>query len=175
MSKQDYYELLGVARDADGDAIKKAFRKAAMKYHPDKNPGDKAAEQKFKELNEAHDVLKDEQKRAAYDRMGHAAFDAGAGGPRRGGFGFEQGDFVSGFEEIFREFTGGGRQRNTARGQDLRYNLEIGLEEAFRGKQATIRLPSSVACDGSACSAAMRSIKSGGRAGACSSTLRNHL
>src|SRR5262245_23512308 len=105
MSKQDYYELLGVNRDADGDAIKKAFRKLAMKFHPDKNPGDKAAEHKFKELNEAYDVLKDEQKRAAYDRFGHAAFEQGMPGQRAGGgaggFDFSATGFADIFDEMF--------------------------------------------------------------------------
>ena len=152
MSKQDYYELLGVARDADGDAIKKAFRKAAMKYHPDKNPGDKAAEQKFKELNEAHDVLKDEQKRAAYDRFGHAAFEQGMAGARAGGagFGFSATNFSDIFDEMFSEFIGGrrgdGGQQGRARGADLRYNLTISLQDAFGGKQTNVRVPGTVSC-----------------------------
>ena len=153
MSKQDYYELLGVARDADGDAIKKAFRKAAMKYHPDKNPGDKAAEQKFKELNEAHDVLKDEQKRAAYDRFGHAAFEQGMAGARAGagGFGFSATNFSDIFDEMFSEFIGGrrgdGGQQGRARGADLRYNLTISLQDAFGGKQTNVRVPGTVSCE----------------------------
>ncbi len=153
MSKQDYYELLGVTRDADGDAIKKAFRKAAMKYHPDKNPGDKAAEQKFKELNEAHDVLKDEQKRAAYDRFGHAAFEQGMAGARAGGagFGFSATNFSDIFDEMFSEFIGGrrgdGAQQGRARGADLRYNLTISLQDAFGGKQTNVRVPGTVSCE----------------------------
>jgi molecular chaperone DnaJ len=153
MSKQDYYELLGVTRDADGDAIKKAFRKAAMKYHPDKNPGDKAAEQKFKELNEAHDVLKDEQKRAAYDRFGHAAFEQGMAGARAGGggFGFTATNFSDIFDEMFSEFIGGrrgdGGQQGRARGADLRYNLTINLQDAFGGKQTNVRVPGTVSCE----------------------------
>jgi len=150
--KRDYYETLGVEKGAAPDAIKKAFRKLAMDYHPDRNPGDKSAEQKFKELNEAYDILKDDQKRAAYDRFGHAAFEnggmgrAGAGG----GAGFAAGgfDFTHIFDEMFGEFMGGRRgQSARGRGADLRYNMEISLEEAFAGKQATIRVPTSVACE----------------------------
>src|SRR5580698_2618746 len=107
MAKQDFYEMLGVARDASGDDIKKAFRKLAMQCHPDRHPGDKAAEQRFKDINEAHDVLKDEQKRAAYDRFGHAAFEQGGG---RGDFGFNAaGGFADIFEEMFGSMMGGGR------------------------------------------------------------------
>lgn len=149
MAKQDYYELLGVDRDAGADEIKKSFRKLAMQYHPDRNPGDKAAEHKFKEINEAYDVLRDEEKRAAYDRFGHAAFEQGGGRQSAGGFGF---DFATGFadifDEMFGEAVGGGRRRGpNARGSDLRFNLSITLEEAFHGKQAKVRVPSSVGCD----------------------------
>src|SRR5579863_5278887 len=139
MAKTDFYELLGVARNASADDIKKAYRKLAMQHHPDRNQGDKAAEQKFKDLSEAYEVLKDDQKRAAYDRFGHAAFENGAGG-RGGGpgdFGFAQG-FADIFDEMFGEFMGGRRQGGNTRGQDLPYKLEITLEEAFRGKQTTI-------------------------------------
>src|SRR6201988_4278591 len=147
MAKQDYYDLLGVTRDADGDGIKKACRKLAIRFHPEKNPGDKAAEHKFKELNEAYDILKDDQKRAAYDPFGHAAFEQGGGrGP--GDFGFAAGGFADIFDEMFGEFMGGRRgQGGPSRGSDLRYNLEISLEEAFRGKQTTIRVPTLVACE----------------------------
>jgi molecular chaperone DnaJ len=149
MAKQDYYETLGVRREADGADIKKAYRTLAMKYHPDRNPGDQSAEQRFKEISEAYDVLKDDQKRAAYDRFGHAAFENG-GGPRagNGGFEFHAGGFADIFDEMFGEFMGG-RRGNAARGRgaDLRYNMEIELEEAFAGKQATIRVPSSVRCE----------------------------
>ena len=141
-TKQCFYELLGVAKTASVDEIKKAYRKAAMQHHPDRNPGDKAAENKFKEVNEAYGVLQDEQKRAAYDRYGHAAFEQGGGG---GGFGF---DFASGFSDIFEEMFGGGRSRGRqTRGADLRYNMEISLEEAFHGKKAKITVPSSVTCE----------------------------
>ncbi|HEX7777134.1 MAG TPA: molecular chaperone DnaJ, partial [Parvibaculum sp.] len=159
MAKRDFYEVLGVARNANADELKKAYRSRAKELHPDRNPGDKEAEHNFKELNEAYDALKDEQSRAAYDQFGHAAFDGSAGrGP--GGFnpGFG-GDFSSSmsdiFDDLFGEFMGGrggrrGRGRNesgASRGQDLRYNMEISLEEAYEGKKAQIRVPSSVACD----------------------------
>lgn len=153
MSKRDYYEILGVERGADADAIKKAFRKLAMQYHPDRNAGNKEAEQRFKEINEAYDVLKDEQKRAAYDRFGHQAFEGGMGGAGAGGFDFS-GSFSDIFEDLFGEFTGqrrrgpgGGGAQARARGSDLRYNLQISLEDAFRGKQQTITLTTAVACD----------------------------
>ncbi|MEM8985889.1 MAG: molecular chaperone DnaJ [Pseudomonadota bacterium] len=149
MSKADYYELLGVARDADAAAVKSAFRKAAMKYHPDRNPGDAAAEQKFKELNEAYEVLKDDQRRAAYDRYGHAAFENGGGGANGFAQGFAGSSFADVFDDLFGEFMGarGGRGRGAGRGADLRYNLDISLEEAFAGKKATIEAPGSVACE----------------------------
>lgn len=144
--KQDYYDLLGVGRDADPETIKKAYRKLAMQYHPDRNPGDTTCEHKFKEISEAYDVLKDEDKRAAYDRFGHAAFENG-GRASDFGFNFSSG-FADIFDEMFGEFTGSRRGGNAAsRGADLRYNLEITLEEAFNGKQATIHVPNSVACD----------------------------
>ncbi|MBM3512497.1 MAG: molecular chaperone DnaJ [Alphaproteobacteria bacterium] len=147
MAKQDYYELLGVAKDAQLDDIKKSFRKLAMQYHPDRNPGDKAAENKFKEINEAYGVISDEQKRAAYDRFGHAAFEQGAGGG--GGFGFDFGGGVADiFNEMFGEMMGGGRRgRAQSRGADVRFNMEISLEEAFAGKKAKITVPSSIACE----------------------------
>jgi molecular chaperone DnaJ len=155
MAKQDYYSTLGVAKDADLETVKKAYRKLAMQYHPDRNHGDAAAEQKFKEINEAYDVLKDEQKRAAYDRFGHAAFEGGYGGfnGRAGaaGFDFAASGFADIFDEMFGEFMGGRRGgQSRARGGDLRYNMEITLEEAFAGKQATIRVPGTVPCE--ACS-----------------------
>jgi molecular chaperone DnaJ len=146
MAKQDYYEALGVSRDAGADDLKRAYRKLAMQYHPDRNQGDAEAEQKFKEINEAYDVLKDDQKRAAYDQFGHAAFEGGNGSAQ--GFDFGSG-FADIFDEMFGDFMGGGRRDRTAgsRGSDLRYNLSITLEEAFKGREARIRVPTSVSCD----------------------------
>lgn len=152
MSKRDYYEILGVPRDADDAALKSAFRKKAMQCHPDRNPGDEKAEAQFKELNEAYQVLSDGQKRAAYDRFGHQAFENGGGGGHPG-FG---GDFASSMSDIFEELfgMGGGRRRGASggreRGADLRYNMDITLEEAFNGKSAQIRIPTTVSCE--ACS-----------------------
>ena len=156
MAKRDFYEVLGVAKDAGADDLKKAFRKLAMQHHPDRNPGDASAEQKFREVNEAYDVLKDEQKRAAYDRFGHAAFEQGGGARPGGNGGFEfnfggGGGFADIFDEMFGEFMGGRRGGGGAgRGADLRYNMEITLEDAHRGKQSTIRVASLGACE--ACS-----------------------
>ncbi|WP_099867121.1 molecular chaperone DnaJ [Pararhizobium haloflavum] len=153
MAKADFYETLGVKKGADEKELKSAYRKLAMKYHPDRNPGDEAAEQKFKEVGEAYETLKDPQKRAAYDRFGHAAFEnGGAGGFGGGGFGAGgQGGFSDIFEDIFGEMMGGARQRRSTggreRGADLRYNMEITLEEAYYGKTAQIRVPSSIQCD----------------------------
>ena len=150
MSKQDYYELIGVEKGASADEIKKAYRKMAMQYHPDRNPGDAAAEQKFKEITEAYDVLKDEQKRAAYDRFGHAAFEQGGGRGFGGGDSpFGGGGFADIFDEMFGEFMGGGGRRgqSSGRGADLRYNMEISLEDAFSGKQTTIQVPASSPCE----------------------------
>ena len=149
MAKQDYYELLGVSQSAGKEEIKKAYRKLAMKYHPDRNPGDEEAEAKFKEIGEAYEVLSDDQKRAAYDRFGHGAFEQGGGGPGgMGGFGgFGAGGFADIFDEMFGDMMGGGRRRSSGRGADLRYDMEITLEEAFQGKQAQIKVPTSVSCD----------------------------
>jgi len=147
MAKQDFYELLGVTREASAEDIKKAFRKLAMQYHPDRNPGDKQAEQRFKAINEAYDVLKDEQRRAAYDRFGHAAFENGGRGGA-GDFGFGGGGFADIFEEMFGSMMGGrGGQGGANRGNDLRYNLEITLEEAFRGRETQVRVPTLVGCE----------------------------
>src|SRR5665213_4273629 len=148
MAKRDYYELLGVAKNASPEEVKKAFRKLAMQHHPDRNPDDNTAEQKFKDANEAYDVLKDEQKRAAYDRFGHAAFEGGRGvGGNPGDFGFAQG-FADIFDEMFGDFMGGRRRESSnPRGEDLRYNLEITLDDAFKGRQTTIRVPTMAACE----------------------------
>ncbi len=150
MAKRDYYEVLGVARGADEAELKKAFRRKAMELHPDRNPNDPKAEARFKEVNEAYDVLKDPQKKAAYDRFGHAAFENGGGGFRPGA----NGDFASAFSDVFDDLfgdfmggRGGARGTRAARGPDLRYNLRMTLEEAYRGKQATITVPSAVACE----------------------------
>jgi molecular chaperone DnaJ len=153
---EDFYSVLGVAKGASDDELKKAYRKLAMQYHPDRNHGNAEAEKKFKELNEAYDVLKDPQKRAAYDRFGHDAFQGGAGGPGAGFSGFSGGgSFSDIFEDLFSEFTGGRRggggsaspQAEAARGSDLRYNLDITLEDAYRGKQQTIKVTTSGSCD----------------------------
>lgn len=150
MAKADFYETLGVDKGADNAALKSAFRKLAMKYHPDKNPDDAAAEQKFKEIGEAYETLKDPQKRAAYDRFGHAAFENGGPGGFGGG-GFSGGGFADIFEDIFGDMMGGGRQRRSAngreRGADLRYNMEIALEECWAGKTAQIRVPTAMPCE----------------------------
>ena len=149
MAKADFYETLGVARGADEKELKSAFRKLAMKYHPDRNPGDAEAEKKFKEVGEAYEVLKDPQKRAAYDRFGHSAFENGMGGGGAGGFGGGGGGFADIFEDIFGEMMGGGRRRSGGRerGADLRYKMEITLAEAYEGKTAQIRVPTSISCD----------------------------
>ncbi len=147
MTKEDYYTLLGVSRDASAEDIKKAYRKQAMQYHPDRNPGDEEAEHKFKEINQAYEVLKDEDKRAAFDRFGHAAFEQGGPGGGGGGFGgFGGGGFADIFEEMFGGQGGGGRA-GSGRGSDLRYNMEISLEEAYEGKKTSIRVPTSTSCD----------------------------
>ena len=151
MAKRDYYETLGVNRDATDDEIKKAYRKLAMKYHPDRNPDSKDSEEKFKEAKEAYEVLSDAQKRAAYDAYGHAGVDpsaaagAGAGAQGFGSFADAFGDI---FGEIFGGAAGGGRRgSNVYRGADLRYNLEISLEEAARGTETRIRIPTMEECE----------------------------
>ncbi|MFT0859602.1 molecular chaperone DnaJ [Ancylobacter sp. G4_0304] len=150
MAKIDYYELLEVTRTCNEGELKSSYRKLAMKWHPDKNPGNAEAEARFKQISEAYEVLKDPQKRAAYDRFGHAAFENGMGGGGGPGFGA---DFASTFSDIFDDLFGmsGGRRGQQRggreRGADLRYNMEITLEEAFSGKDATIRLPTSIVCE----------------------------
>lgn len=145
MSKRDYYEVLGVAKDASERDIKKAYKRLAMKYHPDRTAGDKNLEEKFKEIQEAHEVLTDQNKRAAYDRYGHAGVD-----PNRGGAGAGAADFGDIFGDVFGDIFGGGgrggRQR-ARQGADLRYNLELTLEEAVRGKTVEIKIPTLVECD----------------------------
>src|SRR5947209_3153501 len=149
MAKRCYYETLEVERTASDADLKSAFRKLAMKWHPDRNPGDKSSEARFKEINEAYEILKDADKRAAYDRFGHAAFEHGGAGAH--GFGDVASAFADIFDDLFgmggaRRGRGGGRER----GADLRYNMEISLEEAYFGKTAQVRLPTSVTCE--ACS-----------------------
>ena len=151
MAKRDYYEVLGVERGADAAAIKKAYRQKAKELHPDRNKDNPDAESQFKEANEAYEVLKDDNKKAAYDRYGHAAFEngmGGGGGPRGG-----QGDFASAFSDVFDDLFGdfmggrGGARRSAAqRGNDLRYNLRINLEDAFAGLQKTVNVPTAVSC-----------------------------
>ena len=151
MSKNDYYETLGVSKTASESELKSAFRKLAMQFHPDRNPNNAEAEAKFKELNEAYQILSDPQKRAAYDRFGHNAFNQNGGG--NGGFGF-QGDFGASMADIFDDLFGGlgGRsQRRQAdgreRGADLRFNLQISLEDAYHGKTAAIDIPTALSCE----------------------------
>lgn len=162
MAKRDYYEVLEVTRTASAGDLKSSYRKLAMKWHPDRNPGDKDCEHRFKEINEAYDCLKDDQKRAAYDRFGHAAFEHGGMGGQGPGFGA---DFASTFSDIFEDLFSGGRRGRGGRerGADLRYNMEITLEEAFGGKTAQVRIPTSVTCE--ACSGS--GAKSGSKPKTC--------
>ena len=146
MSKRDYYEVLGVGRDTSEREIKKAYKRLAMKFHPDRNPGDKEAEANFKEVKEAYEILTDSDKKAAYDQFGHAGVDPNRGG---GGYGGSA-DFGDVFGDVFGDIFGGGRrggQRQAARGSDLRYNLELSLEEAVRGLTKELRIPTLAACD----------------------------
>lgn len=153
---QDFYKTLGVEKSASADEIKKAYRKLAMKYHPDQNKDNKEAEAKFKEVNAAYDVLKDEEKRAAYDRYGSSAFDGsmgggGGGNPFGGGFeGFQGGNFSDIFEDMFGDFMGGGGRRNpngAMRGADMQYAMDITMEDAYKGTEKTITIPVNDTCD----------------------------
>ena len=149
MSKRDYYEALGVSKDASERDIKKAYKRLAMKYHPDRTAGDKELETKFKEVKEAYEILTDTQKRQMYDQHGHAAFEQGGGGGH-GGFGGGHGDFGDVFGDVFGDIFGGGggrRQSRQQRGSDLRYNMDLSLEEAVRGKEVEIKVPTWVGCE----------------------------
>ncbi len=152
MAKQDYYETLGVARNAPEAEIKKAYRRLAMKFHPDRNPGDKSAEAKFKEAKEAYEILSDQQKRTAYDQFGHAGVDPSAAAGAAGGFygaGPGNASFADIFGDVFGDIFGGGARTRggAARGSDLRYSLELSLEDAVKGTEVRIRVPTLDTCD----------------------------
>lgn len=165
MSKRDYYEVLGVEKGASGPELKKSYRRVAMKYHPDRNPDDKDAEEKFKEASEAYEVLSDSEKRSAYDQFGHAGLE-GAGGMGGQGFGGGSGGFSDIFGDVFGDIFGGGGggghgRGGPARGSDLRYNLELSLEDAVKGTDVKIRVPTLVACkpcDGSGAKAGTKPV-----------------
>ena len=150
MAKRDYYDILGVNKSSSKDEIKKAYRTTAFKYHPDKNPGDKAAEDKFKEASEAYGILSDDSKKTNYDQFGHAAFEGGGGSQGFGGF--DSSSFSDIFEDFFEDFSGGSRESNRrssgSRGNDLRYDLSIGLEDAYRGLEKKIDYTTYKKCDG---------------------------
>ena len=149
MAKRDYYDVLGVNKSASPDELKSAYRKLAVKYHPDKNPGDTKAEEKFKEASEAYGILSDKEKKQNYDNFGHAAFENGGGRPGGGFGGFSGADFSDIFEDFFGDFGGGGRSRNRRsnnRGSDLRYDLSISLEEAYHGKKQDIKFATTEQC-----------------------------
>jgi molecular chaperone DnaJ len=169
MAKQDYYATLGVARGANAEEMKKAYRKLAMQYHPDRNPGDAAAEHKFKEINEAYDVLKDDQKRSAYDRFGHAAFENGGmgagGGGGGGGFGFE-----GGLGDIFEQMFGQQRRGGGGAGQsgaDIKATVEIDLKDAFTGTKASVRVATRMTCDACAGSGSQDKAAGADNCGTC--------
>jgi molecular chaperone DnaJ len=154
VAKRDYYDVLGVAKGASAEELKKAYRKKAKELHPDSNSDNPNAEAQFKDLNEAYDILKDPDRKAAYDRYGHAAFEGGMGGGPRTNAGYGQGDFASAFSDVFEDLfgdfmggRGGGGRSRAQRGSDLRYNLRVSLEEAYAGVQKTIVVPTSVQCE----------------------------
>ena len=166
MAKRDFYDVLGVDKGADASTIKSAYRKLAMKHHPDRNPDNKEAEEKFREAAEAYDVLKDDQKRAAYDQFGHAAFDGNGGGGRPGGggfSGFSAGGFSDIFDEMFSDFMGGGRRQRrgqqSRKGSDLRYDLAVSLEQAFEGDTQKITIPVPASCESCSGSGAAKGSK----------------